>query len=194
MRKVGILGGIFDPVHIGHLHIGDGVCRKLGLDKLLLLPSGDPPHKQDSPVASGEDRLRMLKRAAADNPQFEIVDIELKRRGKSYTADTLKQLREKNPDWELYFIIGCDNLTEIQTWKTPEKIFELAKVVSVNRPGYDIAPQKVELPGKVINVTLPGVHLSSTDIRRYLKEGISCRYLLPPGVEDYIIEHKLYMK
>ncbi|MBD3234653.1 MAG: nicotinate-nucleotide adenylyltransferase [candidate division Zixibacteria bacterium] len=194
MRKVGILGGIFDPVHIGHLHIGDGVCRKLGLEKLLLVPSGDPPHKKDSPVASGEHRLRMLKNAVADNSLFEITDIELKRRGKSYTADTLKQLRQENPDWEPYFIIGGDNLTEIPTWKTPEKIFMLAKVVVVNRPGYDAGTESSQLPGEAINITLPGINLSSTDIRGYIRGGISCRYLLPPGVEDYIIKHKLYTR
>ncbi|MBD3169202.1 MAG: nicotinate-nucleotide adenylyltransferase [candidate division Zixibacteria bacterium] len=192
MRKVGLLGGVFDPVHLGHLHIGDGARRKLGLDVVYLIPAGDPPHKSQSPYAGAEHRLRMLRMAIAGNDGFRVMDIELKREGKSYTAETLAEIRDEFPDWKLYFIIGGDNLSEILDWKTPERIFELAEVVLVNRPNMQKNVGEVELPGDVTAVTLPELDISSSGIRDYIKEGIPCRYLLPPGVEEYIIENGLY--
>ncbi len=191
MEKVGILGGVFDPIHIGHLHIADGALRILGLSKIIFIPSGDPPHKARSPFASGECRSEMILMATADNPAFDLSYLELNREGKSYTADTLDSLRRTNPDWKMYFIMGGDNRAEILAWKQPERIFALAEVVIVNRPGFD-DDADIKLPWETIEIDLPGIDLSSSQIRRFIKDKIPCRYLLPPGVEDYIVRKGLY--
>ncbi|MCP4634056.1 MAG: nicotinate-nucleotide adenylyltransferase [candidate division Zixibacteria bacterium] len=193
MIKIGILGGIFDPVHNGHLHIADGILRKLDLSKVFMVPAGDPPHKEQSPYASGLHRLNMLNIAIAENPAFEILDIELNRPGKSFSVDTLRELKESYPDWELFFIIGSDNLSEILTWKNPERIFKLANIVLVNRPGNDLPPSEIDLPGEVIELKLPGLNISSTQIRQYIKDDVPCQYLLPPDVERYILDNSLYL-
>jgi nicotinate-nucleotide adenylyltransferase len=192
MTKIGILGGIFDPVHIGHLHIADGILRKLGLSKIYFVPAGAPPHKIMSPYASGEHRLEMLHIALNNNPAFDILDIEIKRPGKSYSVDTLIALRDERPDWKLYFIIGGDNLTEINSWKNPVMIFKLSHVVLVNRPDSIKQLHEVTLPGDVTEVYLPGLNISSTEIRKYIRDRTPCKYLLPAGVEEYILKNRIY--
>ena len=192
MIKVGILGGVFDPVHIGHLHIADGVLRVLGLNKIYFVPAGEPPHKANAPIASGEHRIEMLRIAIRDNPAFDLLDLEIKRPGKSYSVDTLTQLRNEHPEWDLHFVIGADNLNEMLSWKDPERIFKLSTVILVNRPGTTGAPADADLPGKVFEVQLPGLGISSTEIRRFVKEGTPVRYLLPPRVEEFIMENRLY--
>jgi nicotinate-nucleotide adenylyltransferase len=192
MVKIGILGGVFDPVHNGHLHIADGVLRTLNLSRVFFIPAGDPPHKDESPVADGTRRMDMLFMAIENNPAFDVLDIEIRREGKSYTVDTLKQLKLEFPEWEIYFIIGGDNLTEIRGWKDPERIFRLSNVVLVNRHGVHKKPSEMDLPGGFIEIELPELNISSTEIREYFKRGIPCRYLMPPGVENYIIENGIY--
>ncbi|PJA29578.1 MAG: nicotinic acid mononucleotide adenylyltransferase [candidate division Zixibacteria bacterium CG_4_9_14_3_um_filter_46_8] len=192
MKKVGVLGGVFDPIHIGHMHIADGVLRTLGLSKVILIPAGDPPHRRSSPIALGNHRYEMLKLAVSDNLQIEVSDLELRRSGKSYSVDTLIELRRIHPDWEIHFIMGADNLGEILTWKEPEKLFELSRVVVVTRPGARSRSNEINLPGRVMEIDLPGIDISSTQIRNALKDAKPCRYLLPPGVETYIGRHKLY--
>jgi len=190
--KIGILGGIFDPVHIGHLHIADSVMKQSNLAKVILIPAGDPPHKLSSPYASGFHRMNMLCMATADNPCMEIWDIELKRSGKSYTVDTLTEISKLHNDWKLHFIIGRDNLSEVLTWKNYAKIFKLSEVILVNRPGYSQEKENINLPGDVTEIEFPDLDISSTGIREYIKKDLSCRYLLPSGVENYIFENKLY--
>jgi nicotinate-nucleotide adenylyltransferase len=189
---IGILGGTFDPVHLGHLALAQLALEHFGLEWVSFIPSGTPPHKASSVHADGTDRGAMLQRALSSNPHFRFDPCELTRSGYSYTIDTLHELRAHYPERELYFIIGADNVTEITSWYRYEQILECVTLAVAHRPGFaqhspaELAKGRVEwFPG-------PNWALSSTMVRSYLASGLSCRYLLPDGVGEYIEQSGLY--
>lgn len=193
-RKVGIFGGTFDPIHAGHLITAQEVRTKCGLEKVIFVPSADPPHKERRPLTRAGDRLRMVSLAIEGDPRFEVSSMELERPGKSYTVDTLRQMRESfGPEVELCFIIGADNVPEMRTWKEPERIFDLTEVIVATRPGFE--PQRMDAPfaERMTFVPTLEIALSSTEIRRRVKRGRPIRYWVPKEVERYIAEKRLYV-
>lgn len=196
MKRYGVFGGAFNPVHLAHLIIAEDVRQQMHLDKVLFIPYANPPHKETGDLADAEHRVNMIKLAIEGNSFFEYCDIEIKKgtSEKSYTIDTLMELRQKyiNEGVALYLIIGMDNLVELHTWKDPGKLFLLSQVLVLNRPGYLIHDVKHEYDRKATLIPAPDIGISSTDIRFKIKENKSIKYLVPGAVEKYIIENKLY--
>lgn len=191
--KIGILGGTFDPPHMGHLIVAEHVRDRLGLEKILFIPAVIPPHKQKrADITSPEVRLEMLRLALAGNPEFEASDIEVRRGGVSYTVDTLKELRLRHPSDALFLMIGMDNVAEFHLWKDPEMIMRIAHVVVMTRPGFqpENAAQGVMKSMSVCDV--PEIEISSREIRNRVRGGQSIRYLVPTTVLDFIAENRLY--
>jgi nicotinate-nucleotide adenylyltransferase len=197
--KLGLMGGTFSPIHYGHLVAAEECRIRLGLDRVLFIPAGEPPHKRGRPVTPAGDRVAMVELAIADNPGFELCRIEVERCGPSYTSDTLAELRQVyGPGAELYFIVGMDSLSEILTWHEPARIAELARLVAISRGGVaPFDPGRLE-PGipnareRVIVLSGPELTISSTDLRRRVASGLPIRYQVPPSVEEYIRGHGLY--
>lgn|SRR5574341_1355557 len=190
-RKVGILGGTFDPPHLGHLLIAQAVQARLKLDQIFFIPAALPPHKKKVKISPAWHRLQMVRLAVENNPKFKVLDLELKRKGTSYTVDTLRALTEKNPHTQLYLILGIDNLNHIHTWKNPEELFRLAKVIFVPRPGFRDDKAKGWLKKGQFLIS-PEIDISSSDIRNKVKKGMSIRYLVPEKILRYIQRHNLY--
>ena len=199
MARTGILGGTFDPVHLGHLIVAEEARLALGLEQVLFMLAAQPWRKAGKAVSAGADRLAMVRLATADNPAFAASEIELQREGPTYTADTLAALRaELGSEAELWFLMGADALLDLPNWKDPEQIIALARLAVVERDGgAGAAVTQVErvLPGiaaRIQRVAMPRIDMSSTELRRRLREGRSTRYWLHPAVERYATEHKLY--
>jgi nicotinate-nucleotide adenylyltransferase len=197
--RIGILGGTFDPVHLGHLLLAEQCREQCELDQVWFLPAGLPPHKQGLTISDGRMRAEMLEFAVAGYPQFVVNRMELKREGASYTFETLSALKSEDPTRELFFLVGADSLAELSTWREPRRILELATVVAVNRgdrPPPDLRPVRdalgAEATRRIQLVTMPGCDFSSTDLRRRVRENRSIRFLVPRAVEAYIAEHGLY--
>jgi nicotinate-nucleotide adenylyltransferase len=186
--KIGILGGTFNPIHIGHLILAEEVREKLKLEKVIFVPTYIPPHKQNSDVAAAAERLRMVKAAIKGNEKFVASDIEIKRRGPSYTVDTVKAFNKKFPGNELYFITGSDLLKYLDEWKDFRELLRLVKFVVATRPGYPLE----NIPSYVQRVSIRAVDVSAFEIRQCIKELKSFRYLVPEGVFEYINKKKLY--
>lgn len=194
MKRYGIFGGTFNPPHIAHLIHAESVREQMSLDKVIFVPSGNPPLKQNV-SASAEHRLNMARIAFERDSNFEVSDIELKSKTeKSYTIDTLLKLREKykNDFVKLFLIIGMDNLIELHLWKTPGKIFGISEVIVINRPGYFIDKVTNEFVRRVIYVPVPSIDISSTQIRDLLYKNKSVKYQILPEVEEYIRKNNLY--
>ncbi len=194
--KTGLMGGTFDPVHYGHLVIAEAARAEFGLDRVVWVPSGDPPHKKEYPVTGKEHRYAMVVLATASNPWFDVSRMELEREGATYTYDTLAAFRGLCPDDELFFITGADAILEILTWYRHAEVVRLCRFIAVTRPGYDLARLDAVLPpeylARIDTLHVPGVDISSTDLRRRAREGDPVRYLLPENVEAYIGKHGLY--
>lgn len=187
--RIGILGGTFNPIHMGHLILAEEAYCKLKLDKLIFVPTFTPPHKEVEPNVSPQDRLNMVRLAIEDNPHLELSQFEVDSKKKSYSIDTLKGFRKLyGEDAELYFITGSDALKDLFSWKDLNEIFKISKFIIANRPGYPVR----DLPKGVETVVITPIEISSQDIRRRLKEGRSIRYLVPEKVRMYILEHILY--
>lgn len=186
-KQVGLLGGNFNPVHLAHLVMADQVQNQLGLDKVYLMPTYLPPHVDEKKTISSEHRLAMLELAVADNPCLDIEPIELIRKGKSYTYDMMKALKEANPDTDYYFIIGGDMVEYLPKWHRIDDLLHLVQFVGIRRPNY---PTESTYP--IIWVDVPQMAISSTLIRQKVKSGCSTRYLLPENVINYIQEKGLY--
>ena len=192
-RRIGILGGTFDPIHIGHLIIGQEILYRCGLERMVFIPSADPPHKQYPEMATAEARAKMVELAVACNPLFELSRMELDRPGKSYTVETLRTLRRSlESDAGLYLVIGADNAVEMSTWHDPDGVLALADVVVVDRPGCDLRRVDPGLARQMTFIEIPLLEISSTDIRVRLKAGRPIRYLEPKQVARYIEAHGLY--
>lgn len=192
--KIGILGGTFDPVHMGHLVLAEQVREKLKLDKVIFIPCFSPPHKTRRKLSPAKDRFRMAALAVEGNASFSISDIELKREGLSYTVDTLRELRRRHSESAIYFLTGSDVLDEIHTWRDPEEIYKLARVVIATRPGFDSFDPENPFAKRSIVLPITGIDVSASGIREKVKKGRSIRYLVPPKVEEYIRKRKLYRR
>jgi nicotinate-nucleotide adenylyltransferase len=197
--RLGILGGSFDPVHLGHLILAETCRERCRLDEVWFIPAGHPPHKTDRELASPKARYEMLDLALAGIPEFRISRLELDKETTSYTVETLEQLATEEPERELFLLIGADSLRDFPGWKEPLRILELAKVVAVNRgqePSPDLEEFEQELGTAAIDrvqtVTMPGIGLSATDIRHRIRSGHSVRFQIPKAVEVYIREHEIY--
>ena len=188
-KRLGVLGGTFDPVHIGHLVLAETAREQLALDRVLFMPAGQPWRKAGREIAPVGDRVAMVSLAIAGNPAFQLSTIESERKGPSYTAETLAEIQHAHAEAELYFIVGEDALEDMPRWKDPERIRQLARIVAAPRPG---CPSPHE-PGELIVLSaMPLIGISATSIRERVRAGRSIRYLVPPAVEDYIQEHRLY--
>jgi nicotinate-nucleotide adenylyltransferase len=185
-----VLGGTFDPIHLGHLRAAENAREALELDEVLFIPSGTPPHRT-APLSPALDRFAMVALATAENPAFVASDVELTREGPSYTADTLAALRARAPQDALFLIVGSDTFPEMTTWREPERIFAACTVAVAERPGVPVAPT-TGTAASVERVTGPGLAISATEVRRRVREGGSVRYLVPPAVADYIAKRGLY--
>ncbi len=202
-KKIGIMGGTFNPVHHGHLVTAQEALDQFGLDEVIFIPTGDPPHKIEDLLAHAEDRYLMTVIATSSNSSFFVYRIEIDREGKSYTIDTVKELRRLfGSGSELYFVTGADAILEILTWKNTREIVTLAKFIAATRPGYDLSKIKElkttlfdsddEADRRIFIMEIPALAISSTDIRQRIKIGRPVNYLVPEGVNNYILKHGLY--
>lgn len=200
MKKVGIMGGTFNPIHYGHLFLAERAYEQLGLDKVLFMPSKNPPHKIIPGNITQEQRVCMVSLSIRDNPHFELSLMELHREGITYTADTLAILNEENKDTEYYFIVGADSLMQLHTWSRPAKICGLCTIVAADRDYTDKSKlsRQVEMLKSCYNarikfIEMPSISISSSEIRNRLAAGKSIRYYVTDAVEKYISDNKLYI-
>lgn len=196
--NIGILGGTFDPIHIGHLVVAEEARIKLGFNEVLFVPAGQPLLKPDRNITPSDQRVEMVRRAIADNPHFKLCTIEAERPGPSYTVDTVMTLREQlGSEVGLFFILGRDTLAELPSWKEPKKLVQLCRLVVAPRLGSkDLQHLETEIPGllgKVVQLDMPVIGISSSGIRQRVAQGLPIRYLVPAGVEKYISEQKIYL-
>ncbi|MFQ5854031.1 MAG: nicotinate-nucleotide adenylyltransferase [Anaerolineae bacterium] len=196
--RIGVLGGTFDPPHIGHLVAAEEARVQLDLERVVFVPAGSPPHKLDEPVTSVVHRVEMITLAVASNPYFFVSLIDVERPGPSYSFEMVQRLRDQwNSDTEIYFIIGMDMLSDLPNWHEPRQVVGLCRLAVVNRPGYDADMEDLEaiIPGisqKVDHVSMPLLEVSSTDLRERAHRGQVIRYYVPAEVEAYIRAHRLY--
>ena len=199
MKKVGIMGGTFNPIHLGHLCLAETAYEQLGLDKVLFMPSKKPPHKDIPDQISMEQRVEMITLAIKDNPHFELSMIELERDGITYTADSLTELTQKHRNTEFYFIVGADSLYYMNQWKNPHIIFELCTVVAAGRDHSDMNLMqqqaddlKKQYHASIILIEMPTIQISSAVIKERIAAGKSVRYFLPETVQKFIQKNHLY--
>ncbi len=188
---VGVFGGMFNPPHVGHLAGAQEVGFKLNLQKILFVPTHQPPHRP-SPAISAEHRLAMTRLAVADNPLFSVCELEFERSDVSYTFDTLETLKNRYPTVQLHLIIGTDELNSFDTWHQYEKILELARIVVMTRPGFRPDPPELFSKYSPLLVEIPSLEIASRKIRARARDNQPLRYLLTPPVEKYIKEKELY--
>jgi nicotinate-nucleotide adenylyltransferase len=201
-RRLGIMGGSFDPVHIAHLLMAETVLEALSLDRVLFLPAGTQPLKQDMQATPTEHRIAMIQLAIEGNPAFALSRVDIDRAGPSYTADSLEQLRKewgRHEETAIWFIVGSDALLNFAKWRQPERIIAQARLAVVRRPTFnaDLAPIEAAVPGlsaAIDWVDAPLIEISGTDIRKRVAEGLSIRYRVPEAVRAYIQAYGLYKK
>ena len=198
--KIGIMGGTFDPIHLGHLATAESVRELFALDEILFIPAARPPHKRGKTVTDERHRLAMTRLATQSNKFFRVSDMELKRTGLSYTLDTMNELHKTFGDAaELFFIIGADSLADLSKWHAARELVAKCHFIATTRQGVDADFTAVEkFFGAAANehihrVTTPGLEISSTDLRRRVKDGRSIKYLVPEAVEEYILREGLYL-
>ena len=199
--KIGVIGGTFDPIHNGHLIAAEYARTSLNLDKLIFIPSGIHPFKDNKSISHPSKRLDMISLAIDSNKYFEMSSIEIDRKGTTYTIDTIMELREEYKEDEIYFIIGSDILFEIDKWKSFEELIHLCKFILLYRPGKEedridkkIKELYLSYSIQLEKVKSPIIEISSTEIRARVKKEQSIKYLVPEFVEEYILEHNLYSK
>ncbi len=211
--RIGVFGGTFNPIHLGHLRSAEEVREGHRLDQVLFIPSARPPHKHAGPIAAAEHRLAMVRLAIARNPYFRVSTLETDRGGRSYSVDTLRSLHGRLPTAELFFIIGMDAFREIGTWKDYESIFTLCDLVVTSRPSFPERPLRALLPvavrrqfcyrddsrtlehrtgHRIVFQRISDLAISASAIRQRLKTGHSVRYLVPTAVERYLARHRVY--
>lgn len=199
MKKVGIMGGTFNPIHNGHLFLAEHAYEQAGLDYVLFMPTMNPPHKAGTGVISGEHRLNMVRLALKNNPNFILSDLELNRPGLTYTSDTLEILKEKEPDTEFYFIVGADSLMMMAEWKDPHRVFSLSTIIAGGRNEFTFDQLREQVKylegaynGKIILLDMPNMEISSENIRKRIFKNKSIRYYVPDEVLSYIKANNLY--
>lgn len=196
-RRIGLMGGTFDPIHQGHLVVAEEARERFRLERVVFVPNRQPPHKADCRITSPEHRFIMCVLATADNPCFAVSREEIDREGPSYTIDTVRAFRAQlEPKTELYFITGADAVLEILTWRDPDALLEECHVVAAYRPGFDLGMLEQALgeekARKVQSLPIPALDISSTDLRTRVRSGRSVRYLTSPAVESYIRKMGIY--
>ena len=199
-KRVGIMGGTFDPIHIGHLILGEKAYEQLELDKVLFMPSGNPPHKKNRPgCASDEQRVEMVRRAISMNPHFDLSLVEMNEEGYSYTFRTLEHLNEEHPDTDYYFIIGGDSLFDFESWMKPERICAAAILVVATRDHVQTSDLDAKMQhlskkynGRFLRLDTLNMDVSSRNIRSWIHDGKSVRYYVPDEVRHYIEEQLMY--
>jgi nicotinate-nucleotide adenylyltransferase len=188
-RRIGVMGGTFDPIHNGHLVAASEVASAFKLDEVIFVPTGSPYLKQN--VTSAEHRYLMTVIATASNPSFKVSRIDIDRGGDTFTVDTLSEMKEEHPDADLVFISGADAISQILEWKDAETLWTLAHFVAVSRPGHNLTiPDAPE--GAISSLEIPALAISSTDVRQRVDSGFPVWYLVPDGVVQYIAKHELY--
>lgn len=201
MKRCGIMGGTFDPVHYGHLVTAEAAREEFGLERVIFVPSGRPPHKKEYPVTVARHRYIMTILAVATNPSFEVSRIEIDRPGLSYAVDTVAAFQQQfGPETELFFITGADAILEILSWKNVEELLGRCHFVAATRPGFDLGEIEASLDdllrqfsGRIFPLAVPALAISSTDVRRRVETGRSIKYLVPEAVEHYIVKNHLYL-
>lgn len=189
MKRIGFLGGTFNPIHVGHLAIAQTALEAMHLEKVIFIPSNWPPHKTTASIAPAKDRYQMVKLAVKGNPQFDVSDFEIKKDGKSYTIDTLWHFRRVYArDTQLYFIIGGDTLSQLKSWKYIDDILKISTFIVVNRPGRFPKAEGIDY----YSISMPGIDISSSYIRGRIAQGKTTKYFVPEEVLMYIKKHKLY--
>lgn len=197
--RLGILGGTFDPPHYGHLALAESARAQLRLESVLFVLAGQPPHKPAQPISPVHHRIAMVEAAIADNPAFAVSRVDVDRPGPHYTIETLSLLHEQHPGANLLLLLGGDSLAQLLTWRDPAGIVRQARLAVMRRPGYEPDMRALEQAVPNLNERLdwldaPCLGLSSSDLRRRVREGLPIRYLVPPPVEAYIRQHNLYQK
>lgn len=196
MKKIGIMGGTFDPIHVGHLMIAEAVWDEYKLEKVLFIPSANPPHKHDV-MTSARHRFNMTLLATCSNPHFEVSSIEMDRTGPSYTIDTIKALKKiYGDDTDFYFIIGADCIHELPSWHKIEELLKICKFIATKRPSYKLDLSIIAKEFSDYNIQLletPELEISSTDIRQRIKKGYSIQYITTEQVQQYIRKEELYL-
>ncbi|UGT60468.1 nicotinate-nucleotide adenylyltransferase [Nocardia asteroides] len=198
-RRLGVMGGTFDPIHHGHLVAASEVAHRFDLDEVVFVPTGQPWQKADKKVSAAEDRYLMTVIATASNPRFSVSRADIDRGKMTYTVDTLREMRDRFPDAELYFITGADALANILTWQDWAELFELAKFVGVSRPGYELNADHLaeylrDMPADAVTmIEVPALAISSSECRRRAAENRPVWYLVPDGVVQYISKRHLYV-
>src|SRR5205809_2992211 len=192
-KRLGVMGGTFDPIHYGHLVTAEEALHQFELDEVVFVPTGQPWMKEHDVVSSPEDRYLMTVIATASNPRFSVSRVEVDREGPTYTIDTLRAMKDLFGA-DLFFITGADAVLEIFQWKDPSELFDMAHFIAATRPGYDIAVLEKQLPGHdgISNMSIPALAISSTDIRARVARGQPIRYLVPEGVVSYVGKAGLY--
>lgn len=194
MNSVGLIGGTFNPIHLGHLLVAKEAKEKFDLTRVIFIPSHLPPHKEDKDLISAKHRFNMTSVALDDREGFSISDVEIKRGGKSYTIDTVREFRKiYSPNTDFYFIVGVDAINEIDTWKDFDHLIKICRFIGVARPGSKLCLVQEYLKAvSLLNIrTLP---ISSTEIRKKIRNGMPINDLVPKKVAEYIFEHRLYQK
>ncbi|MDD2432528.1 MAG: nicotinate-nucleotide adenylyltransferase [Clostridia bacterium] len=200
-KRIGLMGGTFDPIHQGHLVTAEAARSEFSLEKVIFVPSGQPPHKKGLAISSKEARYLMTVLATSGNPYFEVSRLELERPGKSYAIDTVRYFHSQMMEGsELFFITGADAILEIVTWKNVEGLFDWCTFIAATRPGYDLGALREKLLKKlsphylqkIIPLEVPAMAISSTDIRERVRNNRTVKYLLPTEVESFIYKNDLY--
>ena len=196
-RRLGVLGGTFDPPHYGHLALAENARVQLGLERVLFVLAGQPPHKPGVPIAPAEHRVPMVESAITGNPAFALSRVDLDRPGPHYTVQMLALLQQEHPGAELFFLMGTDSLAQFLTWYDPAGIVRQARLAVMPRPGYepDLGTLEQIVPGvreRLAWLDVPYLAIAASDLRRRVGQGLPIRYLVPPPVEAYIYEHHLY--
>ena len=201
IMRLGIFGGTFDPVHYGHLLLAETCRQQLMLDQVRFVPTNSPPHKQGHQITDGHARADMLSLAVSGYPEFIVDRRELKRRGPSFTVDTLAEIKTEFPGAELCLLLGADSLRELLTWREPDRIAGLATLVACNRPGVGVlsASQVIDWVGsiiaqRVVILRMPGTDISASEMRDRVRDGRGLRFLTPRAVEAFVMQHGLYDK
>lgn len=216
MRRIGLFGGTFNPIHLGHLRSAEEIYESFNLEKVIFIPAADPPHKKKENILPAKWRVRMVKLAISHNPHFSLSLAELRRKGKSYAVETVSYFRRRfSQEAHLFFILGLDAFLEINTWKNYQALFELCSFIIMTRPGFEKNFSLQHLPVELHNsfcydkkqkgfihnsgfgvfpCEITAVDISSTKIREKIEKGESIKYLLPAGVEEFIYRHKLYQQ
>lgn len=195
--RLALFGGTFDPIHNGHLRIAEEAREQLELDRVVFVPNRVSPFKTGRDVTPGALRAAMVRAAVADNPAFAVSTIELDRLGISYTVDTVAALRAEYPNAALFFLTGADAVRDLSAWREPERLLGLAQIAVATRPGVDENQITQALPARWLEqlrfIATPGLDISATDLRARIRDGRSIRYLVPPAVENFIGERRLYL-